>query len=47
MRLLDGIIANSMDRSLSNLQEMVKDREAWSAEVHKVTTSQESHANEN
>ena len=46
MRLLDGIIANTMDRSLSNLQEMVKDREAQSAEVHKVT-SQESHANEN
>ena len=47
MRLLDGIIANSMDRSLSNLQEMVKDREAWSAEVHQVTISQESHTNEN
>ena len=35
-----GGITDSMDRSLSMLQEMVKDRETWHAAVHGVTKSQ-------
>ena len=46
MRWLDGI-PDSMDMSMSELQEMVKDREAWRSAVHGITKSQTEWLNNN
>ena len=39
MRRLDGI-TDAMNMNLGNLQEMVRDREAWRAAIHEVAESQ-------
>ena len=39
MRCLDGV-TDAMDMNLGKLQDMVRDREAWSAVVHGVAKSQ-------
>ena len=39
MRWLDGV-TDSVDMSLSKLQEIVKDKEAWGVVIHEVTRSQ-------